>query len=873
MCHTQLQKAATSLTQIENDDLNDNVQQHTCQDTLDNVQHDIEVTKTTLTAQELDLAHAQKQQRTIYTEIEQLRAKAMENITAESTEAQSISAMEARQQEYVIRQERDTREYESLTHTIEKTTERQHELSTQISELEQQWQQHQENTHKHASVLQTVHESNTRLTDEGHATNENVTALQSHLSALQGVLEEQWSSYGEQGPKLSSAGIRGTIAEILQVPPQYERAIEVALGERLRGVVVDGHLQAQEAINLLRTQGLSLGTFIPLHPRLRANENDPVAPLPGIVAIARNVVTTTTEFNPVIDYLLDRVIIVENLNYALELWESSDNHSQNHLSHPMFFVTLAGEYVDAGGIVGVGSVLSSMGLLQRQREVKEIETQLADARTHAETIQNLLAELAEKIQEHTQQQQEHEANARTEEIQLVNLKKDKERTDHELHRSHEDHKRLTQSIETNQHALSSIDQELTNTHNRKETLTHNHQTIDKLLTQLQQEGQASEEVLQTNLERVNNTRLAQHTLLSQRDGLQSDLENLEQATLDRKESKAQLEQEHYRMTEQWNSAQADAAQLENSIHVLNSELESQDTAVATAQANLDQMTAFTRTYNIAYTNTQTALEKVRQKRSELAVSRAEHTTSLDHIATLLSETYEILTLEILQEQLGDIRIDVEQTRATLSQQRQRRDRLGPINLAAAEEALALDERLSFLTAEENDLIQSISSLEDIMTRLNDTTSRLFQETFHTLRKNFNDIFKRLFEGGMADLVLDDPDPITAGVDIVAQPPGKRLKQLSVLSGGEKALTAFALILASYLMSPTPLCVLDETDAPLDDENIARFIRLLQEVSSSAQFLIITHNKQTMTAADKLYGTTMAEPGITILLSASLEHTR
>ncbi|MBQ27151.1 MAG: chromosome segregation protein SMC [Nitrospiraceae bacterium] len=873
MCQAQLQKATTSLTQIENDDHNDDVRRHTCQDTLDDVQHDVEATEVMLTSQESDLNHAQEHQRMIYAEIEQLHAKVTENITTESTEAQSISAMEARQQECIIRQEHDTKEHEALTHTIAHATKRQHDLVAQISEVEQQWKQQQASAHEHASMLQTLHESHTRLTGEERTTNEHATALQSRRSALQGVLAEQWSSYGEQGPKLSGTGIQGAIAEILQVPPQYERAIEVALGERLRGVVVDGHLQAQEAINLLRTQGLSLGTFIPLYPRLHTNGNDPAITLPGIIAIARDVVSTTLEFSQVIDYLLDRVMIVEDLSHALKLWEYNGNHPHDNPSHPMLFVTLAGEYVDAGGIVGVGSVLSAMGLLQRQREVKEIETQLTDARMHATAARNQREELAEQIQKHTRQQREHEANARAEEIQLVNLQKDKERTDHELHRFQADHQRLTQSIGTNRHALASIDQELTDTHRRKETLTKNRQAIDQLLTQRQQEGVASEETLQTNLEQVNNTRLTQQMFLSRRDGLQLELANLEQATLDRKEKKAQLEREHCHMTEQWRSAQADVVQLEKSIHALNTEVASQDTAVAAAQANLDQMTALTRTHNIAHTNTQTALEEIRQKHSEFAVSRAEHTTSLEHIATLLSETYEISTMEVLQEQLGDVRIDAEQTRAILSQQRQRRDRLGPINLAAAEESQALDERLSFLTTEENDLLQSIASLEDIMTRLNDTTSQLFQETFQTLRKTFNDLFRRLFEGGMADLVLDNPDPITAGVDIVAQPPGKRLKQLSVLSGGEKALTAFALILASYLMRPTPLCVLDETDAPLDDENIARFIRLLQEVSSSAQFLIITHNKQTMTAADKLYGTTMAEPGITILLSAALENTR
>ena len=872
MCEAQLQQATASLTQIESDDRNDNDRRHTCQNTLDAVQRDVEATHTTLALQESDLNHAQQQQRTIYAEIEQLRAKAMDVITAESTEAQSISALEARQQELLLRQEHETKDNDALTHTITQVTEQQHQLATQVSEVAQRWEQRRTQVREHASILQTLQYTDARLSDEERTANEQVTALQSHCSALEGVLAEQWSSYGEQGPTLSGAGIRGAIAEVLQVPPQYERAIEVALGERLRGVIVDGHPQAREAIDVLRKQGLSLGTFIPLHPRVPANGNNHGATPPGIVAVAREIVTTTIEFSPVIDYLLDGVMIVEDLDRALQLWEQNDHHPPDHFSHPLLFVTLAGEYVDLGGIVGVGSVPSAMGLLQRQREVKEIERQLTDARSLATTTRVQCEELATQIQERTREQQDYEAHAREGEIQLVNVQHDKERTDQELQRFEADHQRLTQSLETNRQALASLAHEHAGACRRKETLTKDGQAIDQLLTQHQQEGVASEETLQASLKRVNNARLAHHTLLSRRDGLQSELASLEQSARDRKEKKTQLEHEQQRMNEQLHSAQADAVQLQGSIQTLNTEMASQDATVATAQARLEQMTALTRTHDVAHTNTQKALEEMRQKRSALAVNRAEHTTSLDHIGTLLSGTYEI-SMEDLQEQLGDIRIDVEQTRAILSQRRQRRDRLGPINLAAAEESQTLEERLSFLTTEETDLLQSIASLEDIMTRLNDTTSQLFQETFQALRKTFNDLFSRLFEGGMADLVLDDPDPITAGVEIVAQPPGKRLKQLSVLSGGEKALTAFALILASYLLRPTPLCVLDETDAPLDDENVSRFIRLLQEVATSAQFLLITHNKQTMAAADALYGTTMAEPGITILLSASLENTR
>ena len=201
--------------------------------------------------------------------------------------------------------------------------------------------------------------------------------------------------------------------------------------------------------------------------------------------------------------------------------------------------------------------------------------------------------------------------------------------------------------------------------------------------------------------------------------------------------------------------------------------------------------------------------------------------------------------------------------------------MGPINLAAIEEHQALEERHAFLTAQEEDLTNSIKSLKEIIQRINKTTQRMFLETFHELQEKFGEMFGRFFRGGRAELVLIEPQveegqngesSLEPGVDIIAQPPGKRLKSIAMLSGGEKTLTAMALLFASFLIRPTPFCILDEIDAPLDDENIARFAEVVRELSAHAQFIVITHNKRTMTVADSLFGVTMEEPGVSQLLS-------
>jgi chromosome segregation protein len=223
-------------------------------------------------------------------------------------------------------------------------------------------------------------------------------------------------------------------------------------------------------------------------------------------------------------------------------------------------------------------------------------------------------------------------------------------------------------------------------------------------------------------------------------------------------------------------------------------------------------------------------------------------------------------------------VDEPALREQLRKIREKLDRLGPINLAAIHEHQELDERYRFLTTQEQDLSTSIGSFKEIIQRINRTTKDMFAATFAELQQKFSEVFVKFFPGGRAELrlVASQPDEITEGVapqepgvDIMVQPPGKRLKSLTMLSGGEKTLTAMALLFASFLIRPTPFCILDEIDAPLDEENIERFTGVLRELSEGAQFMVITHSKQTMAIADSLFGVTMEEPGISKIVSVRL----
>jgi chromosome segregation protein len=289
------------------------------------------------------------------------------------------------------------------------------------------------------------------------------------------------------------------------------------------------------------------------------------------------------------------------------------------------------------------------------------------------------------------------------------------------------------------------------------------------------------------------------------------------------------------------------------------------------------------------------VSSLRESRMAVEVKRAEIRVQMGTVESTLLGTYQVDPKTLLdqpaaewvsepqpigEDPIPEARPAVDEValREQLQKIREKLDRLGPINLAAIHEHQELDERHRFLTTQEQDLSAAIGSLREIIQRINRTTKDMFASTFTELQEKFSEVFVKFFPGGRAELQLvevpadetvEGRGPQEPGVDIVVQPPGKRLKSITMLSGGEKTLTAMALLFASFLIRPTPFCILDEIDAPLDEENIGRFTGVLCELSENAQFVVITHSKQTMAVADSLFGVTMEEPGISKIVSVRL----
>ncbi len=814
---------------------------------------------------------------------------------------QTLVQLAARIQEATDREVRLAREREDFQLQHVTTTDKREALKQACQEAEQlvadlrrQKQGVEEESERVAAELVEVDQLVLRQSEE-------LAAVDSHLRALEGVLQEDMG-YGRRGDEESTAlkacsGVRDAIAEWLAVPAGWDRAVEAILGERVRGWFVDSPAAACDAIEFLKGKDLGRGTFIPQHPRWTARDAAAqewwaaVQGQPGVVGRAVDLIPVQGEREAARNYLFDRIVFIETLQDATALW------SELSIGAPdgPVLVTRAGEILDAAGTITGGQVSATGGVLQRRREVLQLDAQRLSLAGSVDEGKQRRERLLAQGQELREQGRQLVESLRDAEMRGLSLQKDEAGLQHVLGN-------LSQRIDTLMSDAQRGSAEV-------ERLMHDTRSTEAQLAQWMaeqagQEGELSrvrERVGQIDQdkqglqERFTEAQLVAQDLRTTREHHRRDLLRIEQEqqdaiarieivtrqveglTVSIEQSRAEREHQETRCREFGESAAQVKAQL-----VELQESQAQDMAAAQQlDAGLEEV--------------RRAVSSLRESRLAVEVKKAEVRMQLGTVESTLSGTYQVDLATLLdapvgemtaeQLSLGEAPIPEDRSavnemamREQLQKLREKLDRLGPINLAAIQEHQELDQRYQFLTTQEQDLSTSIGSLKEIIQRINLTTKDMFASTFAELQQKFSEVFVKFFPGGRAELQLVEvrADETTEnrgqqdpGVDIVVQPPGKRLKSMTMLSGGEKTLTAMALLFASFLIRPTPFCILDEIDAPLDEENIGRFTSVLRELSASAQFMVITHNKRTMAIADSLFGVTMEEPGISKIVSVRL----
>ena len=665
-------------------------------------------------------------------------------------------------------------------------------------------------------------------------------------------------------------GLKASLAELIEVPPRYERAVEVLLGDTLQGLVIGRADDAEEAIRLLTERGQGRATFI-LSPQSSSGpETIPslarrTGPAPSVIlaggvmleGVAIDLIQCAESDRPLIEALLANGIIVKDLSNALSL--------SRHLPPPFAIATLAGELVTSRGII-IGGPGGSGGILSRRREISELQEQ---ARQRHESLLAVDASWEASCRRSSQLTDSLESLTRPlDEVKIDRLKAEKE-----LSHTSGERRRLLQQIEVLTYEAKSHEEDL-------RVLTDEIRRFESSLLEdegryaasqadaarLEAEAAVHQQARDNLIGDVGELRVQLTSLQAQRDLLALGLARIEgesgQLVREMEALEAELTEEETRRKQM----EATIAHLHERLTALIQE-EGVAQQVAAEQDKAHQELVEEReSLEERIRALRQSLAHVQHALSATAIRRAElrNTVSLFEEA-LRDEGLE--QMEAIAARLSENGLGLEEAKTELADLTAKIAELGGVNLAALEEYQELAGRHHFLSVQAQDLHSSARSLRAAIAEINTTIQQRFNETLMTVNGHLNRLWKRLFSGGEAQLqtVELEPGEEEPGLELVVRIPGKRAT-LNLLSGGEKALAALALLLALFETRPSPFCLLDEVDAPLDDVNAERFVSLLKEMAATSQFILITHNKRTMEAADILYGVTMEDHGVSRLLS-------
>jgi chromosome segregation protein len=661
------------------------------------------------------------------------------------------------------------------------------------------------------------------------------------------------------------AGVRGTVADLLEVPSGLERAVEAVLGERLQWVVVERFEHARAAVEYLGTRQAGAATFLPLEHLDRHAVNVAEYANRGLTWLAKAIGGSEPALA---HHLLAQVAVVDDLDAAEAAWRRNGVVAT--------YVTPAGEVLSpAGGLRGgTGAKHAGAGdhsLLARKRQVRELADDVARLLADVERRQDAAAAMSAELGALRTRlgSIDHDVHAR--QVERLGSEKDIEQVVRE-------HERVQRHLETLGTEIRQVEAEADETTTLLTRLEYHVDTARE--AEARQESAMASARAAIDAAQVRETELGAEltacrvdaaSVAERAEALTRELARLDQMEADVTERVGQAQQRQTQLVErrEWLTEErerTDASARDVAVERDRLELEARG-AGERHQTLLDELAAIeaeTRGAQSELSRAVSAIHDIELRATEGRVRREE--LGQDAWRTYGVDAAALQALHQPDRDLAAARQRVEELDGRLAA-------LGPVNLVADEEYRELDERLNFLKAQYDDLTASIKDLEKALRGMTRTAQERFAQAFEEINRHFGEIFQRLFEGGRAELRLveaeEGGDPLDTGVELMAQPRGKRLQAVSLMSGGERALTGLALLFAIFYFRPSPFCVLDEVDAPLDDANIHRFLRVLRELTSQTQFLVITHNRKTMEAADILYGVTMEEPGLSKLVSVNL----
>lgn len=697
---------------------------------------------------------------------------------------------------------------------------------------------------------------------------DDIRIKRSQTSARMRTIEEMENNYEGYNyavkfiMKSSLKGIEGVVADLMKVPAGFEVAIETALGGALQNIVCQDDSSAKAAVNALKTNKAGRLTFLPLGSiKGKTADGKALANAKGFKGMACDCITFDKKYESVFNYLLGRVAVVDTMDNAVALSKSNNQGIR--------FVTLEGEIINMSGAITGGKYKNNTAnLLERKGEIAKLESAISSFDTQEAEKNSLLLDKEAELDKVRDDIQKASSSLKEKEIRLATSQNRLES--------------LEEQSEIQQASGSKFDREL-------KTIEDDMARADSMIVKLEEEIKEQEASLESSnenievwmkehegakqdsdhaSEQITKTRIEQTDLSNKKEGINTILERIDSTLDDYKFQIKFREDETAKLNSEKNTLMFGTGDAEKLAQEKIKEQEDLEGYIKEVDEEINQLSHSIRGDDESLQTLNENIEAFGQQKYELEIKLAKGETQLEGYKGKLWDEFEISYIQAMDFKKKDFVMS-----SAVKESREIRNRikdLGEVNIGAIKEYDQVGERYEFLTEQRADVEKAKAELEGIISDMETTIKAKFKENFDQVVVHFEDIFKELFGGGHAELRLEDAEnPLEAGIEIVAQPPGKKLQNIKLLSGGEKTMTAIALMFAVLKTKPTPFCILDEVEAALDEANIDRFANYLKKFNE-IQFALITHQKTTMEHADVLYGVTMPERGVSKVLSLKMD---
>ena len=803
-------------------------------------------------------------------EIEQKKAKIQENVDKKHEENSNISLGKANCENLEKREKILKNELSNIISELDGTR-------LTKSEVENNYINAENKKNEIAKKLENIIETKEKSTEKIKNYEENKNKLETELrfkeSRLRFLIETEKEKEGynktiksllidcEKNKELAN-GMHGVLANLINVDKEYEIAIEMCLGASLQNIVTETEDDAKRLVDHLRKNNLGRASFLPISS-VRGKKVDRLIKnnLSGVIGIASDLIKTDKKYEQIILNLLGKTVIVDNMDTGIILARQN--------SYSFRIVTLKGDIINASGAITGGSVQTkTVNILGRTREIEELEEEtkklknrideiLREKEEYINSIENILR-MSETLENEAKQ---NDIIYATEKQKLISIE---------------------ESVNKLQNNLKNHREELENINNEKQRIETEKQEHIKNINELEKETEKLEIEVQKFVELHKNEQKYIDDLNFEITNLKISVTSFEESNLSIDEVIEMIDkdirtnkQSVLMKEEQKQKLQEDNKLIDENVLKLKEEIEEMKLKIQNSGNEIEKLKEVRLNKNEELTKTEKDIEEeqeninnIKDQISKIDLKKSKVELELEQIINKMWEEYELTPNNVTNYEKAD---NPQNTTKQVNNLKSQIKELGSVNVDAIEEYKITKERYDFLSEQRLDLENSSTKLKKVIQDMTQIMKTQFKEQFEIINKNFGEVFKELFGGGKANLILnDEEDILNCGIDIEAQPPGKKLQNMMLLSGGEKALTAIAILFAILKINPAPFCVLDEIEAALDDINVYRFADYLKKFANKTQFLVITHRKGTMQAADTVYGVTMEENGISKLLSMKLK---